>query len=51
MRLADVDAEIFETPTLNDCFVQERTVAKNEAMTELRTEQPFAALLTTNRPA
>lgn len=37
MRLAGVDAEIFETPTSKDCFVQERTVMKNEAMSESRT--------------
>ena len=41
MRSADVDAEIFEKPTSKDCFVQERTVAKNETMTELRTERTF----------
>ena len=38
MRLADVDAEIFGTPTSKDCFVQERTVTKNEAMSESRDE-------------
>lgn len=37
-RLADVDAEIFETSTPYDCFMQERTVAKNEAMSESRDE-------------
>ena len=42
MRLADVDAEIFETPTSKDCFVQERTVANNEAMSESRTDRPDA---------
>ena len=36
MRLADVDVEIFETPTSKDCFVQERTVAKNEATSQSR---------------
>ncbi len=42
-RLVDVQGAIFETPAMNDCFAQERTVAKNAAMTELRTEPPDAS--------
>lgn len=34
VRLADVDAEIFETLTSKDCIVQEQTAAKNEAVSE-----------------
>ncbi len=43
-RLVDVQGTIFETPDMNDCFAQERTVAKNAAMTELRTSLPLAAV-------
>ncbi len=42
MRLADVDADVFETPTSKDRLVYERTVAKNEAMSESRTFPPDA---------
>ncbi len=36
LRLADVRGEIFETPIMTGCFAQERTVAKNQATTEMR---------------
>ena len=42
MRLADVHAEFFETPSSNDCFAQEQTVVKTGAMSEMRTEPPDA---------
>ena len=42
-RLADIHAEISETPTMNGCFSQEQTVAKISGMTEMRTKQPFPA--------
>ncbi len=49
-RLVDVQGTIFETPAMNDCFAQERTVAKNAAMTELRTMQPSVHCLKTSIP-
>ena len=41
-RLADIHAEISETPTMNGCFSQEQTVAKISGMTEMRTFLPVA---------
>ena len=44
VRIVDVPSGILNVPTMNDWFARERTVTKNAAMSESRTERTWVSL-------